>query len=208
MFSKKPTRRNELELDIAVHKDAIERPPMEMIELPSHSKPVDLASMGFDRITSSDEQFFLRSAKLSDLLELMYRSSNWFAVETDKAIADRWSGHVGRGEIGRHYHLYYNAQQLGALVIGADQGYADETHKVRFSATIKYPFLYRFDDLYSLLRPLAVQVSDDTRDDVRDRELDINQALLRALWDMRHDEAYYFAFQQAGPATKLFSNLK
>lgn len=197
----------ELERDIAAHKEAIENPPFD-IHLPDPKQPVDLDGMGFGEITDGDREFFARTTGLGQLLNRLMVGSSWAVVESDKALAERWAGHIGKGNVGRHFDLYFNDLRAGALVMGADVNLDGVLDDVRLSLTFKYPFLYRYDDIYEMLRLLVVQIGDNTADDFRNRDLEVTKALLRTLWNMRHDEAHWFAFTQAGPGTKLFGNLK
>ncbi|MDH6650200.1 UNVERIFIED_ORG: hypothetical protein M2312_004871 [Rhizobium esperanzae] len=206
MFSKKPRKQSELDLDVAAHKEAIDNPPFD-VELPDHRQPGDLDSMGFGLIKDSDREFFARTGSLGRVLDRLLDRSPWALVESDTALAERWAGHIGRGLVGRHYHLYFNQLRTGALVIGSGVVWDGPLDEVVLGLTFKYPFLYRYDDVYELLRLLVVQISDDTKEDIRNREFEITQALLRTLWNMRHDEAYYFAFNQTGPGTKMFGIL-
>jgi len=205
VFGSKPT--SELERDIAAHKKAIENPPFD-VRLPDPMQPVDLGAMGFGRITDGDREFFAKTGSLGQLLNRLMVHSSWGVVESDRALAERWAGHIGKGNVGRHFNLYFNGFRTGALVMGADVNLDGVLEDVRLSLTFKYPFLYRYDDIYEMLGLLVVQIGDDTADDIRNRDVEVTQALLRTLWNMRHDEAHWFTFTQAGPATKMFGNLK
>ncbi|ANM04704.1 hypothetical protein AMC78_CH02618 [Rhizobium phaseoli] len=207
MFGKKPSRQSELELDVAAHKEGIENPPLDLV-LPDHKQPVSIDTMSFGRIGEADRQFFGRTERLGSWFGRLFDNLPWRAIETDKALAERWAGHIGKGIVGRHFDLYFHQLRAGALAIGADVDLRDVLGDVRLSLTIKYPFLYRYDDIYDMLRLLIVQISEGTREDVLWREQEVTGALLRTLWNVRHDEAYHFAFTQAGPATKMFSILE
>jgi hypothetical protein len=164
--------------------------------------------MGFTRVTDKDREFFSRTEHLGRLVNRLFDHLPWLAIETDHALSERWAGHVGRGNVGRHFDLYFHQLRVGALAIGAEVELGEAFAEVRLSLTLKYPFLYRYDDIYDMLRLLIVQISEGTREDILWREQEVTATLLRTLWNMRHDEAYWFAFTQAGPATKMLSILE
>ncbi|MGI2033759.1 hypothetical protein ACRQ1B_15305 [Rhizobium panacihumi] len=206
MFGRRPPTQNELDLDVAAHREGIENPPFDLV-LPDHRRPASLDMMGFARIDNADREFFERTELLGSWFDRLFGNIPWRAIETDKALLEWWVGHMGEGLTGRHFDLYFHQLRAGALAIGAEGDFSDKPGEVRISLTLKYPFLYRYDDIHDMLRLLIGQISEGTREDILWREQEVTGALLGTLWDMRHNEAYRFTFTQAGPATKMFSIL-